>query len=47
MFKNIIAGTQEKKGIVKKKRNVNDFCKGNIRQLSYRKIAKGRIEFIL
>jgi hypothetical protein len=43
---NIISGAPRKERSVKKKRDVDDFCKGNVRQLIYRKYFKCRIEAI-
>jgi hypothetical protein len=47
VFKHLTSGTLGKKRrSVKKKRDACDFCKGNMRQLFYRKFAKGRFYVI-
>jgi len=46
VFKHLILCTLRKKRSVTKKRDV-DFCKGNIRQLTYSKYLKDRIHVIL
>jgi hypothetical protein len=47
VFKNLILGTLEKKiTYVRKKRHVNDFSKGNVRQLICSKYGKGRMQVI-
>jgi hypothetical protein len=41
-----ISGTPRKKISFKKKREVDDFCKGSIKQLILTKYCKGRIQVI-
>jgi hypothetical protein len=44
VFKHLISGTARKKGrSVNKKRDGDNFCNANIRQLIYRKYSEGRI----
>jgi hypothetical protein len=47
VFKHLISGSPgRKRRSVKKKRDVDDFWKVNVRQVIYRKYAKGRILII-
>jgi len=43
VYKHLISGTVGRERSIKKKRDVNDSYKANIRQLNCRKYAKGRI----
>jgi hypothetical protein len=45
VFKHLPLGTLGKERSIKKKRNVDDFCRGNVRQLIYREYSKSK--FIL
>jgi hypothetical protein len=47
VFRHLISGIpRRERRSVKKKKDLDDFCKANIRQLSWRKSAKGRMQVI-
>jgi hypothetical protein len=47
MFKHLISATLRKKmRCVKKKRNIDNFTKGNIRQIIYRRYSRGKINAV-
>jgi hypothetical protein len=46
MFKHLTLATSKKKSCVKKKKDVNDFTTGNIRQIIYWRHSKGKIHAV-